>query len=222
MTWKFQTWERLILLEGNSATGYRLMWRMGGPTKWKPADAAKTDHGQDDGWGGRMGGRSSSRNHREEFPNSQAAPLRIENWKQTLGRGRWLGNYNHPDQLLICPTAAPAWQRAFWLSEAVITHWKLGLSLSPPRTPGTLQLISTLVIKDRLTFWKCVLDTWAICWYTDTFFPCPYGVGISRGQRDMSGTTSTHGTALFRSQGQSPMSGLCPAVWHGGGGNWKY
>lgn len=88
------------------------------------------DHGQYEGWGGRMGGRSSSWNHCEEFPNSQAAPLRIENWKQNLGREWWLGNYNHPDQLVICPTAAPAWQWAFWLSGAVITHWKLGLSFS--------------------------------------------------------------------------------------------
>lgn len=169
-----------------------------------------------------MGRRSSSWNHCEEFPNSQAAPLRIENWKQNLGRGRWLGNYNHPDQLVICPTAALAWQWAFWLSGAVIAHWKLGLSWSPPRTPGTLQLISTLVIKDHLTFWKCVSDTWAICWCTDTFFPCPYRVGISRGPWDMSGTTSTHGIALFRGQGQRPMSSLYPAVWHGDGRNWKY
>lgn len=60
-------------------------------------------HEQQKGWDGRNGegGRSFSRNHCEELPNSQAAPLRIENLKQNLGRVWWLGNYDRSSVLLF-------------------------------------------------------------------------------------------------------------------------
>lgn len=104
---------------------------------------------------GMRGRRSSSRNYCEDLPkfpgwSSENRKFETEPWQSTV-----IGKPHTRS------TAAPAWQWAFWLSGEVITHWKLGFSLSPPPTPGTLHLISRLVIKGHLTFWKCVLDTWA-------------------------------------------------------------
>ena len=92
-----------------------------------------------------------------KFPgcSSENREFETESWQKTV-----IGKLQS-FRPVTCSTAAPAWQWAFWLSGEVITHWKLGFSVSPPRTPGMLQLISQLVIKGHLTFWKCVLDTWA-------------------------------------------------------------
>lgn len=92
-----------------------------------------------------------------KFPgcSSENREFETESWQKTV-----IGKL-HLFWPVTRSTDAPAWQWAFWLSGEVNTHWKLGFSFSPPRTPGTLRLISRLVIKGHLTFCKCVLDTWA-------------------------------------------------------------
>lgn len=191
---------RQILIEHNSATKCRLTWNEGEVTKIE--DVTWT------AWGLRWckwGGRSSSRNHCEELPNSQAVPLRIGNLKQNVGSTWWLGNYNHCDQLHVLLQLQLGGELSDSVQREVITYWKLGLSSSPPRTPGTLQLISRLVIKGHLIFWKCVLDTWASLLIHSFSVPMELEQPVANGM-DVSGTASTHGITLFGSLGQSTMS----------------
>lgn len=173
-------------------------------------------HGQDEGWGGRNG--------REEcFPKPLWRPSKFpgysseKNLKQNLGRGWWLGNYNYSDQLRVLLLL----QFGSELSDSV--EWWLHAenlaSACPLQGPWNAGF-------NQQTGHQGSLDILKMCFRylgksADAFFQCPYRVAISHGQWDTSGTASTHGTTLFRSPGQST-SGLQPAVWLRGGGNWKH
>ena len=100
----------------------------------------------------------------------------------------------------------------------VIIHWKLGFSFSPPRTPGTLQLISSLLIRGHLTFWICVLDTWA------SLLIHSFSVPTELEQPQPGGHVRHCFHTWIRFTGESgPEPGeLHPAVWLRAGGNWKY
>lgn len=161
-------------------------------------------HEQQKGWDGRNGegGRSFFRNHCEELPNSQAAPLRIENLKQNLGRVWWLGNYDHSDQFHVL----------------LLLQFGSELSDSVESWLHTENLASVCLLQGPLersvnqqTGHQGSLDILKMCFRylgksVDTFFQCPYRVGMTHDQRDVSGTTSKHGTALFGSPDQSTMS----------------
>lgn len=91
----------------------------------------------------------------------------------------------------------------------MVTRGKLGPQPLPSKDPW-------IAAVNQPTGHQGSLDVLKMCFrylgkFVDTFFQCPYGVGASRGQWDMSGTASTHGTVLFGSPGQSTTSGLHPA-----------
>lgn len=109
------------------------------------------------------------------------------------------------------------------LAESSLTQWRGDYTpntwsqLVPSKDPWNTAV-------NQQTGHQGSLDILKMCFrylgkFVDTFFQCPYRAGTSHGRRDMSGT---HGTALFGSPGQSTTSGLYPAVWLGGGGNWKH
>lgn len=214
-----QDGERQILIEHDSATECRLTWTEGQLTKMGD-DAAEMRHGQREGWGGANGEGGAHPETTEELPNSQAVPLRIENLKQNLGRGWGLGNYNLSDQLHVLLLLRLGGELSDSVQREVITYWKLGLSLSPPRTPGTLQLISRPVIKGHLTFWKCVLDTWASLLIHSFSLPTELEQPVANGTCQ---ALPPHMEPFYLGAGaRAQRARLYPAVWLRGGGNWKH
>lgn len=153
----------------------------------------------------KWGGRSSSRNHCEELPNSQAVPsengeFETESWQRNGMIGKLQSFWP-----VTCSTAAPAWRWAFWLSaersDYILKTW--------PQLVPSKDLWDIAV--NQQTGHQGSLDILKMCFRylgksVDTFYQRPYGVGTTCGQWDMLDTASTHGTTLFGSLGQSTMS----------------
>lgn len=127
---------------------------------------------------------------------------------------------------VTCSTAAPAWQWAFWLSaersDYILKTWP---QFIPSKDPWDTAV-------NQQTGHQGSLDILKMCFRylgksVDTFFQGPYRTGTTCGQRDVSGTASTHGTILFGSPGQSMMSLslFCCLTWRWGkletSGRWE-
>lgn len=180
----------------------------------KSADATPVSHSWHEGWGGRNeegGARPGTSMKNFQIPRLLLWEQRI--WSRILAEDGGWETTIIPTTFYCCSSLAVS----FLTQWEVITHWKLGFSFSPPRTPGTLQLISSLVIKGHLTFWKCVLDTWA------SLLIHSFSVPTELEQPQPVGHVKRCFRTWIRSAGEpgSEHSELHPAVWLRAGGNWK-
>lgn len=152
-----------------------------------------------------MGGRSVSQNLCEDLPNSQAIPLRIV-WNKILAEGGdWETTIILTSYVSYCCSSLAVSFLTQWSGDYMLKTWPRLVPSKGPWNAGS----------NQQTGHRGSLDILKMCFRylgksVDAFFQCPYGVGISHGQWDTSGTAS-HMEPLYsgaQARAQRVVSGL--------------